>query len=481
MQIQVLKDHRLRSLCTDIRFWILVLFCLRLVGITNPPLETGHNWRQTTVAMVARNFLEVDNNIFFPRIDIAGELSGITGMEFPLLNYLIYLMSEIFGYQHWYGRLINLVVSSLGLWFFFKLTRKYFGENVSFYSTIILGVSVWFQFSRKIMPDTFAVSLVVAGIYYGSNYLEGQEYKRRFLQLIGYIVLTLLGALSKLPAAYLLVGFSLLIFSRRIPLARKLIFIITSFLILIPVSFWYYHWVPLLVEKYGFWHFFMGKSLPQGFAEILDDPGMVIKRFYDTALKFTGFAVFLIGLSCALIRKERKLLAVFILIFLSFSVVMLAAGNSFSKHDYYIIPFVPAMALVAGYGLSLIRQQRIAWIILLAISVEGIANQQHDLRGNSANLGLLSLEEHLGTVSRKDDLILINSGEYPTPMYFAHRKGWVRSNEEILRAGQIDELKAKGMKYIVILKKNFGTAISLQKYPIVFENEEYCVYSMVDG
>ncbi|MBE0641665.1 MAG: glycosyltransferase family 39 protein, partial [Bacteroidales bacterium] len=384
----------MKPLLADIRFWILILFIIRMVGITNPPLETGHNWRQTTVAMVARNFLEVDNNILFPRIDIAGELSGITGMEFPLLNYLIYLLSEIFGYQHWYGRLINLVVSSLGLWFFFKLTRKYFEENVSFYSTIILGVSVWFQFSRKIMPDTFAVSLVIAGIYYGSNYLDGQEYKRRVLQLAGYIVLTILGALAKLPAAYLLVLFSLLIFSKSVPFTRKLILILTSFLILIPVWFWYYHWVPLLVEKYGFWHFFMGKSLPHGFAEILDDPGMVFKRFYDTALKFIGFAVFLIGLSYAVIRKERKLLAVFILTFVGFSVVMFASGNSFSKHDYYIIPFVPVMALVAGYGLSLIRQKRIAWIFLLVIAVEGIANQQHDLRGNSAKPGLLSLEEH---------------------------------------------------------------------------------------
>ena len=99
----------------DIRFWIILFFFIRLIGITNPPLEIGHNWRQTTVTMVSRNFLETDNNIFYPRIDIAGNKTGITGMEFPLFNYLTYLVSEIFGYQHWYGRLINLIISSLGL------------------------------------------------------------------------------------------------------------------------------------------------------------------------------------------------------------------------------------------------------------------------------------------------------------------------------------------------------------------------------
>ena len=99
--------------------WFILLFGLiRLYGITNPPIEVAHAWRQTTVTMAARNFYEVDPNILYPRIDISEDLTGITGMEFPLMNYLIYLMSEVFGYAHWYGRLINLILSSLGCWFF---------------------------------------------------------------------------------------------------------------------------------------------------------------------------------------------------------------------------------------------------------------------------------------------------------------------------------------------------------------------------
>ena len=73
-----------KRILNDIRFWILIFLLIRLIGITNPPIETGHNWRQTTVTMVARNFVEVDNNILYPRIDIAGEKTGITGMEFPI-------------------------------------------------------------------------------------------------------------------------------------------------------------------------------------------------------------------------------------------------------------------------------------------------------------------------------------------------------------------------------------------------------------
>ena len=55
---------------TDIRFWILLFFFLRLYGITNAPLEISHNWRQSLTNMIARNFLEIDNNILYPRMTL---------------------------------------------------------------------------------------------------------------------------------------------------------------------------------------------------------------------------------------------------------------------------------------------------------------------------------------------------------------------------------------------------------------------------
>lgn len=72
----------------DFRFWVLLFFILRLYGITNPPLEAAHNWRQTLTCSIARNFYEEDTNILYPRIDIDGEKSGIIASEFPVFNYL---------------------------------------------------------------------------------------------------------------------------------------------------------------------------------------------------------------------------------------------------------------------------------------------------------------------------------------------------------------------------------------------------------
>jgi hypothetical protein len=49
-------------------------------------------------------------------------------------------------------------------------------------------------------------------------------------------------------------------------------------------------------------------------------------------------------------------------------------GSVFPLHNYYVIPFVPLMALMAGYGMNKLRKAyRIVCIAL--ICVEGIANQ----------------------------------------------------------------------------------------------------------
>ena len=463
-------------LLSNIRFWIVLFFLIRLYGITQAPLEIGHNWRQSTVTMVARNFLEIDNNILYPRIDIAGNKTGITGMEFPIFNYLIYLCSEIFGYQHWYGRLINLICSSLGLWFFFGLVKRYFGDKTALFSTIILAVSIWFQFSRKIMPDTFSMSLIIAGLYFASNYLEHRVKKAKHLALLLFFALTCIGTLSKLPSAYLLVVLTLFIFNQSYPTKEKIILCIAAFVAVIPAMVWYFYWVPNLVEQFGFWHFFMGKDLSTGFSEIAQNLNLTLKRFYESALKYIAFAAFLFGLIQSILKKNKALLAVFSLCFVAFLLVVFKAGFTFYHHNYYIIPFVPVMALLAGYGVSHLPKPKVSTAILTLIVLEGVINQAQDFSIKNNHEELLNLEEQLDQFSTKSDLFLINSGEYPTPMYFAHRKGWVDFNDKIADAAYIAELKSKGLSHILILKKAFGTNLELASYTLVENNETFPLY-----
>lgn len=461
---------------TDIRFWIVLFFAVRLHGITRPPLEFAHNWRQTTVCMVSRNFLETDANIFYPRLDIAGEKTGITGMEFPVFNYLIFLVSKIFGYEHWYGRLINLIISSIGMWYFYLLLKKYFTIEIAKNATFILIFSIWFSYSRKIMPDTFSMSFILAALYYGTNYFDNPAKK---INLILYFLLASIGILSKLTSGYLLVLFLVFIFKDNHSFQVKLNFILTSLILLVFPAFWYFYWVPNLVTEYGFWHFFMGKPILAGFKELIIDWSESLKKFYSSGIKYIAFGFFTIGLIKSIFEKNKLLRYVFSICTSAFFIVMCKSGWTFAHHEYYIIPFVPVMCLFAASGLSLINNSSFKYLILIAIGFEGFVNQKHDFRIKEPFANLISLEKDLDQFSSRTDLIMINSGLFPTPMYFAHRKGWVESNEKI-----IDEVYMKaainlGLKYVVILKRVLGTEIKLD-YPCIFNSQDYAIYKVSD-
>ena len=467
---------------TDIRFWIILSFFVRLVGITNPPLETAHNWRQTTVTMAARNFYEIDNNILYPRIDFAGDKTGITGMEFPVLNYAIYLMSEVFGYQHWYGRLIVLVITCLGLLYFYKVLLIYFNKQTAFYATLLLTFgSIWFAYARKIMPDTFSVSFMIMAIYYASNYLK--ERTKAFKNIALYSLFLLLAGLSKLPALYALTLLGFLVINKDVPLIRKFLVASVTAAVIVPVAAWYFYWVPHLVETYGFWHFFMGKSLSDGVREILiENLPQTLSRFYRTPMGFSGFMLFMAGAYFAFKNNRKPVLYVAVVGLVSFLVIVFKAGFTFSHHDYYIIPFVPIMAVVAGYALYYINTLKIKkWLslaILLVVCIENIAVLLPHFRVRSKNKHIAQLDKELDKHSQPSDLIFINSNLYPTPMYFAHRKGWIGSNQEIIQPESYKAMTDKGLKYIVILKTSFGEEVKLD-LPVLANNQNYVIYKAV--
>ncbi len=321
-----------------------------------PPLEVGHNWRQTDGLMIARNFYERDSNIFYPRVDVAGEKSGIVGSEFPLLNYLVYLVSLVFGYAHWYGRLIVLIFSSIGIFFYYKLVRKYFGEPAAFNSSILLLVSLWFSYSRKNIPDAFAVSFCLVSLYFAFQYFESGK----LLNLLLFFAFALFGCLAKISAATILTVLLIPVLNAHNSLQRKLILSFFSFLILMAVCCWYFMWVPYLNTTYGFGeHFFMGTSFLQGINELLDNWPTLLNRFYDTPMKITGFAVFIIALFFAIRKKYWLQLTVFLLPFLSFLVILLKTGGNIVGDNYYVITVIPSMAFIAGCGLAQLNSKKI--------------------------------------------------------------------------------------------------------------------------
>lgn len=464
----MMKTIKIKSILGDIRFWILLFFLIRLVGILNPPLEIGHNWRQSLTNMVSRNFLEGNSSILYPTIDMAGNESGIIGTEFPFYNYLIYSVSAIFDYSHWYGRLINLIVSSFGIYYFYLLLTKVSTIRIAKFATIVLLSSIWFGYSRKIMPDTFSVSLVIIGLYYCHSYLT----KGSFKYLLLYFAFSTIGVLCKIPALSLISVLGLILLMKEIQFDRKKKVIVASTISFGIVCLWYFYWVPYLVEMYHFPLYFP-KGFKEGLLEILPLLPDLSEKFYFSSL-FSYIALpFLVFGLVTLIRSDQRYLKIGLsIITFVFVIFIIKTGAVFPLHSYYIVPFTPIMALLVGIGLSKLPTK---WAIVAVslIAFEGIMNQQHDFFIKDSEQHKAKLESILDQHIGKKELIIINGGPSPQDIYFAHRKGWTLESDSINQS-KVEELHELGARYLVIEKNKFSTPIDYAKS--VYSDADYEVY-----
>lgn len=459
-----------KSILHRVEFWIVLFFLIRLVGITQPPLEIGHNWRQVTGLMVARNFLEIDPNILYPRVDETQGGTGIIGMEFPSLNYVHFLFSKFFGYEHWYGRLINLIVSSLGILYFFKIIRRFFNHKHALASSVILMGSIWFAFSRKMMPDTYCISLMFIGIYYGITYLD----KAKVGHLLLYVFFTSLAVLSKIPAIIYFVLLVPLWWNTK-QMNAKTYFAIATVIPIVFIGWWYFIWNPYLSAAFGNWYN-IGKPLSEGVGEIVSNITLVLKRFYFNAFSsYFFFVLFLVGLFLFIYQRKRRLIVPVTMLTIVFVLYIFKSGYFFFHHSYYIIPFVPVMAFVAGYAVSLVKTKVIFVPILVIGVAESIANQQHDFFIKETEKYKLSLASIADKVSKKDDLIAISGNGNPQELYLTNRKGWVYNEDQLNNEAFVQEISEKGCAFIFVNRQKTSTELN---EILVFENEFYKVYAI---
>ncbi len=455
----------------SIKFWLAFFFVLRLVGITNPPLERGHDWRQCLTNMISRNLYETDNNPFYPKVDNGGRHeSGIIASEFPIFNYCVYLVSLLFGYSHWYGRLINLILSTIGAWYFYKLLKEYFSESVSFNATFLLTISIWFGFSRKSMPDTFSISLMLIAIYHAFLFIKKNDVWR----LVAYGILASLAVLAKLPAIFAFSILILPILNKKNSWLPKISIVVTSLAVLSIGYWWYFVWDEYLFRTWWYQLFFP-RTLKEGLQESRPYWDKSIEQFYFSAFQsFLAFSAFIFGVFVSFKNRLKIPLLILGVTFPVFLAFALKTGSVFPFHNYYIIPFVPVMALIAGICLSYIPS-KIYLPLLVLITVESIANQHHDFFIKDSEKFKLSLEKEINTYVPLKEKIALAGNTGPQYLYFAHRKGWGLSQEQTLDTSYMKFLINRNYTYLVVIKREFST---LPNYPLLVETKNLFIYKL---
>lgn len=458
----------------DIRFWILIFFLIRLIGIQNPPLETGHNWRQSLTNMTTRN-LERDNwDMLHPRTDMAGEKSGIFGAEFPIYNLLCAIFNYLFGYSHAQGRWISLLFSSLAIWCFYLTIKNIENEKIAFSAAIVLSVSIWFSFSRKIMPDVFSVSLMLIAVYIIQRYLASHK---GFLLLFGGGIAAL-AMLSKLPSVLFAVLLIMPILRPDLSLKQKGLILGTACIAIGIAGLWYFQHVPNLVHTYGFALYFP-KSLSEGWHEVSLHLPELWEKFYFSALhSWLAFAFCILG-SIALIKKKEIYSFLILLAFVGvLGIFILKTGAVFPLHNYYIIPFVPVMAWLCAKGLSLLPDKAVP-LVLILISAEGILNQQHDFFIKEKETYKLRLPHIAAAHSMPEDLWVMSGGPGPQRLYFADRKGWPAEASQYEDSTYMQDKIQKGAKFFM-LDVNEPTGAQFP-WKVAYEDRDWRLYDLSAG
>ncbi len=464
-----LNTTTLQSWLFDVRLWILVLFLLRLENIDLAPFDE-HNWRQTMTLGVARNYAEVDANFFHPRTIVCDSRGGMFAQEFPLFNYCVFLLWKVFGAHNWCFRLFNLVVASIGLWAFSNIVRRLANEKAALFATVMFGVSVAFMYARKGMPDVFAVSLALVGVYWGWRFLE--EKKGQQLALFG--VFAGLGMLCKMPATCVMALLTAAFWNESVDKKAKMQLAGVGAVGVAAMVAWYFIWVPATEKEYGF-PLFYPTSIAEGWKQLVEMKADTLARFYPIALTSrVAFLFCLVGLGMAIWRKNKPILLTFAASSALLFGLMLKAGGTFSGHVYYIIPYVPIMALLAGYGLSeLVRNQWIQLAILVAIMTEAVYKHKYDFFIPWEDQKFLKLEKIVDQYVPKDSRILVNNHEgSPVMLYSAHRRGWTvtdRMKDSAWVAGE----STVGMNFLVIERSRWQDTLP---FPRLYEDNDFQIY-----
>ncbi len=482
-----------KSRFNEIHFILLVFFLIQCIGITNPPLEIGHNWRQTITAMIARNLPEYNFNVLYPRVDFTGNNSGISGSEFPFFQAIIAFFQYCFGYSHWYGRLINLLISTWGAWNLYNIVKTAFNKRLAINTTVIFLFSVWFSFSRKIMPDTFSIALMLLG----ARQLQLYWYRTHGINLIFAFLGISLSILCKLPAIAWLATLVFLITQKTPSSLHKkqfhasLAVFLTSVLATLPGLLWYFYWVPKLNVHF---QLFYPKQLLEGFREILPHWSLLLEKFYFTAFySFTALLLFCLGIIFLIQSRTyrfNQFKYVLVAFLCTFFLFILKTGDVFPKHTYYIIPFVPFMSFIAALGIEFIRKKIVtkahsksrkwlsilpSFLVLIAAS-EAFLNQIHELSIKPTELYKLELEK-IGTHLPKDASVISNAGVNPQELYFLNKKGWVIFPSQIEDLTVLDSLKLQKAHFLVINKNIQGNQPKLP-YKSTYESKNFKVYDL---
>jgi hypothetical protein len=471
------------------QFWIAALAftavgaLLRFKGIHSPIFDHP-GWRQGDTAAIARNFAQLQYNVFFPQTDYNGPPPNYVELELQIVPFLAATLYKIFGVHEVFGRLISLgfgvatipVLAAFARWLF---RSDVAGIAAAAAFAVLPGA--WY-YSHSFMPDTAMVFFTVCALYACARFVlrDPQDDKVDEGRWWGWwpaAVLLMLAFLAKpvavvaaIPVAACAVGR----FGWRGALMRPQLWALAA------AAF-----VPLLaydafVSSHAEWHWTSGitrlhvipslqaaLTSPHAFLQKAISFAHALKMLATTMLGPVGFALTILGFCVPLRSRSDALLWGWLGGGALYTYVVVTV----ERVDYYLYILLPLGALVIGrlcaFGferwgtardrrVTLLGIAAVVWIAAIVIGYREIAPYYTWSRVNYVRAKQLDATLAPGA-------LVVMAHYDPSILYTIGRKGW---EEDPHLWTPFDEQSAirKGARYFISVEHDRLKSSNLELY-----------------
>lgn len=308
-----------------------------------------HQGAQADRASVAFNYFNASMNFFEPRVMESRSFNGITGLEFPIIQYIAAIFYKIFGFHDFIYRTIMGIIVFGGCFSVWKITEFFIQKTTHRYLIFTLWYSspILVFYSFNYIPDIAAMSFTLMAWHQFFKYYFGITPKHSINK---YLLFTTFAGLLKVT--FLISHLSILALlllqktqpdSFRVKLILKPITILKFFIPFIFIAAWYGYANHLTVTNWNF-HFLQKMNPAKTFADFIENTRFAFDTWSSRIYLTTALMAMATFYVASLIKYHQNLdilgwISVFL--FGGFFAIFILFNGQFKHHDYYFMALFP--------------------------------------------------------------------------------------------------------------------------------------------
>ncbi len=441
-----------------------------------------HFIRQTDCLSFVANYYKNGFDFFHPQVYNLHCSNGRAVCEFPILYYITALLYLVFNEHEFILRLINIIITSIGFLYLYKLLKLLLKDIIYalIFCFLFISSTVLLFYINNFLPDASALGFILIGWYCFFIFIKTNSNKKYFL--IGCIFFSL-ASLIKItffinPITAILTLILNDIYNKKkltLAISRNIYPIVIFLASLCLVLLWNLYVV--YYNKINHVNSFLIRPMPiweMSKIRILEVVDYVTRYWYTKYYYSSIFHVFIILFFAGFLfikKSERILLILSSILTLGSLCYVLLFFAQFKDHDYYFITLIPTFIFLFIHSFITVKNKfpqlfknsliKVLLLILCVLSInyarKKLIQRYDDKNDKFANIGFILSDskkyiDSLG-ISTDAKFIIYTDITNNGGLYFIDRPGWCVPDTSEASKKLIKQFIHEGANYILCTKK----------------------------